>query len=657
MKANFHNTKHVLMKNQIIIVVLMLFFVKGIAQEQPGNREMAYRYIYEYQYAKAVPLLLKVVDVKKPKAKDIELLAKSYYQINAYTQACNWYARLLEFDNVDPEVLIEYAKSLKQISEYSKAKSILEEYAQKTGNNQKVAKEIEGCTLALKWQANPESYMLRNEKVINTEKSEFSPFPLENQLYYVGEKLETKRRYGWTGNSFLKIYNAKVDDVNQLSSPELKELFNEKKFHVGPITSNKAGNIFYVTQTYTGRKGNKGKEGDRKYLSNKLEVYIYSKDNSGNWKATPFPYNNVKEYSVGHAVLSSDEKVLYFVSDMSGSIGGTDIWYSELDAQNNWTAPKNAGYVINSLGNEMFPTVDSNGSLYFSSDGFVSMGGLDVFKTEGSKASWSTPKNLQYPVNSGGDDFGFIVSEIEDETMSGYLSSNRLGGKGGDDIYSFNYKKTKRFIALEGITYEGKTTEKLLSEVAVSLFSGKERQLIAKKESTAKGEFVFEIEPNTSYKILGQKKGFYSDSLVVDTKTIKAGDTLKVALHLESLLEINKRIVLEGIHYDFDKHDIRKDAAVILNELVAIMHAYSTLKIELSSHTDSRGRDAYNMKLSQRRAQSVVDYLVNNGISRDRLQAKGYGESQLLNKCFNGVPCSKESHQENRRTEVKVLSF
>ncbi|MCX2681608.1 OmpA family protein [Galbibacter sp. EGI 63066] len=647
------------MKNRITIFALMLLTLNGLAQEQPGNRERAYRHIYEYQYARAIPLLLKEVDIKHPRVKDMEQLANSYYQVNDYVQACNWYARVLETPDTNPENLLKYAQSLKQISEYDEAKKMLGQYAQKTGNNQAIVLEIAGCEAAIKWLANPKAYTLQNEKEINTEKSEFGAYPVDNQVYFTGEAGGgRKKHYGWTGNSFLKVFKAGIDSEKQLIQPQLVGSINNKsKYHVGPVSTNKSGDIFYVTRTYYGRKENKGKDGNKKYLSNKLELSIYKRNTSGDWQTTPFPYNNVKEYSTGHAALSPDGKELYFVSDMPGGMGGADIWYCELDSQGNWTTPKNAGNIINSPQDEMFPSIAPDGTLYYSSNGFINMGGLDVFKSEGSKASWSAPENLQYPVNSGGDDFAFVVSKMEGENLYGYVSSNRAGGIGGDDIYSFTYAKPKMYIALEGTTYEGKSTEKILAQTAVTLFNNVQRQLIAKKQSTATGQFIFEIDPDKTYKILGQKQRYYSDSLMVNTKDVKPGDTLRIALHLEPLFEEGKKFVLEDMHYDFDKHNIRKDATIILNELVTIMRKHPTLKIELSSHTDSRGNNAYNMSLSQSRAQSAVDYLVSKGIARNRMTAKGYGESQLLNECSDGVSCSSEAHEENRRTEVKVLAF
>lgn len=646
------------MKIYAILLLSLMCLMPLQAQEQLSNRQKATAYFNSYQYGKAILLYQKLTDVKEPKLHDMEQLAYSYSQVNEYELASNWYSRIVDHPESSPENLLLYATTLKQTARYAEAKKILEKYARDTGKYDEAAIEIAGCDAATMWMADPLACKVRNENKVNTPLSEFGAYPLGNEVYYTGEKPGSGKvqHLSWTGASFLEVFKAGIEETG-LSSPKKENIvFNkDDRFHIGPVSSNKAGNIFYVTRTYSGRKGEKSKKGKVKYKTNRLELYIYTKDGN-EWRSEPFAYNNVKEYSVGHATLSPDEQTLYFVSDMKGSVGGSDIWYSEKQADGSWAKPMNAGKAINGTRNEMFPGVASDGALYFSSNSFVGMGGLDIFKAEGNKENWSKPENLQYPINSGGDDFAYVVSEEKENLLSGFFASNRSGGIGKDDIYSFHYERPKLVIVLEGVTYEGTDVDKVLSGVNVSLYS-EQRELIAKKGSDSNGTFTFEIEPESEFKLLGQKERYYSDSLTFSTRGITKTDTIRVALHLKPLFEIGKKFVLDDIYYDFDKYTIRKDAQVVLNELIRIMRDNPTLKIELSSHTDSRGSDTYNMELSQKRAKSAVDYLVSRGIARDRMTAKGYGETQLVNRCENGVLCSKEEHQENRRTEVKVLSF
>lgn len=628
------------------------------SQEQPGLRERADRFFYEYQYSKAVPIYLRLADSKRPRLSDLERIAESYAKMNRYEDAENWYSRVVRDPDSESRNLLSYAAVLKQNSRYAEAKKALEEYAEKTGDITSVANEIAGCDSAMLWISNPTSHKIIGEAGVNTERSEFSAFPVNGKIHYAGEPEPSfvNKNYGWTGNPYLRIYTAEGGSGDKLSNPLISgQEFNDQGYHVGPVSSDATGKSLYVTRTYPGKDAEISREDARKYRTQKLELYIYQKDDNGNWTEIPFAYNNVKEYSVGHASLSPDEKTLYFASDMPGGHGGTDIWYSERQSDGTWGIPQNAGTSINTDKDELFPGIAPDGTMYFSSDGLPGMGGLDIFSSKGSKDQWEKAQNSKYPINSAGDDFAFIATEITDRGMSGYLSSNRINGKGGDDIYSFVYIKPKIVLALKGVVYN-KATKEILPEATVTLYSAG-REIVGKQSSKDDGTFFFELDIDSDYKVLGQKAGYYSDSTAVSTKGILKSDTLVASLYLDPLFKVGKTFELENIHYDFDKHNIRKDAAEILDELVRIMRDNPTLKIELSSHTDSRGSDSYNMALSQRRAQSAVDYLVSRGIARDRMVAQGYGESRLLNRCSNGVACSIDEHQANRRTEVEILEF
>ena len=627
------------------------------AQEQPGLREKANQHYVSSRYVKAASIYFKLADSKKPRLSDLERLADCYLKMGDYEAAESWYARIIAFPDSKAENLISYGTALKFNSRYSEAKEALRKYAEKSGDAKRVANELAGCDSALVWMSKPSSHKLRNESAVNTAFAEFGVFPIGNKIYYVAEPDNglLKQKDGRTGNPFLRIYTADRNSDQTLTAKLIdKSGFNNVAYHVGPIISNKKGNVLYITRTYPGKAGEQSKEQQLNLRTKNLELYLYTANND-EYSASPFPYNNVKQYSVGHAALSGDEQTLYFVSDMPGGSGGTDIWYSELQSDGKWAQPKNAGPEINTPGDELFPFIGADGILYYSSNGLPGMGGLDIFAAKGAKKEWSKPLNLKYPVNSAADDFAFVTTNSPVDGPVGYLSSNRKGGVGDDDIYSFGAVKPKMILALQGGTVNKKTAGPL-SEVAVSLYAG-DRRLQAKQNSKADGGFFFELERETAYTVLGQKAGFYSDSVSVSTKGLVQSDTLKVSLRLDPLFERGKTIALQNIHYDFDKDNIRKDAATILDELVRIMRDNPTLEIELASHTDSRGIDRYNLDLSQRRAGSVVNYLVGRGISRTRLTAKGYGATQLLNRCAQGVQCSAEEHQVNRRTEFKVLSY
>ena len=643
--------------SSILIGTLMLFINVSLAQEQPGLRDRADELYRRYEYANAAKLYTKLVDTRNPRLQDLERLADSYLKMKDYESAENWFARIVQSADASPESSLRYGEVLKVNGKYKEAKEQLEVYANKTGNTSAVAIQIAGCDSALHWMASPTLHRLRNEAAVNTANSEFAVFPSDGDVYYAGESDDEspKNTYGWTGNPFLRVFTAPLSSAGTLSAPSLAEsTLNDTKYHVGPIVAGKDGNTLYATRTHVGKDGGLQKEAGHKYRTNTLELYIYQKID-GAWIAEPFAYNNVTAYSVGHAALSPEEDILYFVSDMPDGQGGTDIWYSERQADGTWGNPVNAGTVVNSVGDELFPSIAPDGTLYYSSDSFAGMGGLDVFKSTGQKAQWSKPENLKYPVNSASDDFAYLIFAEDEEGIRGFLSSDRRGGKGGDDIYSFSLEKPSIIIVLKGTTSDKATAERLPA-ADVTLYDG-ERQIIAKKSSSDTGTFEFILDRNRDYTVLAQKAGYHADSVKVSTQGIVKSDTLEVALLLEPIFEVGQTFELENIYYDFDKHNIRPDAAAILDELVRTMRDNPTLKIELSSHTDSRGSQAYNEALSQRRAQSAVDYIVSRGIARDRLIAKGYGETKLVNRCADGVPCSREEHQANRRTEVTVLEY
>ncbi|GGI28629.1 OmpA family protein [Pedobacter mendelii] len=646
-------------KYTILMLVLAFFgsYTASYGQEQLSLMEKANLLYVSYQYANAVPIYLKLTDVKNPKLQDVERLADSYLKMNDYASAENWYARVIQYPESKAENLLIYGRLLKSNSKYIEAKKVLQQYAEKTGDLNHVSNEIQGCDSAQLWLAKPTNHKISNEELINTPLSEFGVTLVKGQVFYTGEPSADllKKVYSRTGNPYLRLFNAEKKSDNVLNNAFInKETYNDGVYHIGPVASNKLGNTLFVTRTYVGKDGEISRENKLKFRNKNLELYIYTlKD--GVWDAMAFPYNNIEKYSVGHAALSTDEQTLYFVSDRPGGQGGTDIWYSELNQEGKWGIPQNAGATINSVGDEMFPTIALDGTLYFSSNGLPGMGSLDIFSSKGSKSQWAKPLNLRYPINAAGDDFLFNPTELTDDAVSGYFSSNRKGGKGGDDIYSFNSIKPKIILALSGIVINKKTLENI-PEANVTLYKG-DKLVVAKQSTTDKGTFFFELDKETDYQVVGQKEKFFSDSAFVSTKGIKKSDTLKVILRLEPLFEVGKIIVLENIHYDFDKDNIRPDAAKILDGLVQIMRDNPTLEIELGSHTDSRGVDAYNLDLSQRRAKSAVNYLVSRGILRSRMTYRGYGETKLLNRCSNGIKCTEEQHQANRRTEFMILKY
>jgi len=624
------------------------------AQDQPDVRDRANRLYKEFQYARAAGIYADLADVDKPYLKDMENLANCYAKMNQYEDAEIWYARVVQHRRSNPENLIKYGRILKANAKYIKAKEIFQQYIKRTGKPLPVINDIAGCDSAMVWMSKLPYYRIKNQAAINTERAEFYVWPMkeDKSVFFMAEPALNNKtlKYGWTGSSFLKIFKANSISGDSIAKPVLAKLdVNEAQYHVGPVITNKAGDIMFITHTYSGKETKKTKIDGRTYFDHSMELFIQSKVYGLFKDPVPFIHNNVKKYSVGHAALSVDEKTLYFVSDMPGGFGGTDIWFCTLQKNGTWGKFANAGKTINSPGNEFFPFIAPDGMLYFSSDGWPGMGGLDVFSSKGDKNKWTKPVNLKYPLNSPGDDFALYT---DNQLQSGYISSNRINGKGNDDIYAFRYEKSKKISVLSGKTIDKKSLKPLPGS-AVILYDGN-NNIVAQQQTDANAEFSFEINNTQAYKLQGSKFSYFPDTITISAQQ---KDTIFALLHLDPLFVKGKVFQLRNILYDFDKANIRADAAVILNELVQIMHENPTLKIELGSHTDSRGTVEYNRDLSQRRAQSVVDYLVTRGIARNRMVAKGYGESKLINRCADGVECSDEEHQANRRTEFTVLEY
>ena len=663
------------MTNQLLTMITIMWpkisqsFRKGIlaallfsaaanlaAQEQPGRTELAQILFDKMEYAKAAHAYENLVkNPKRAKTANLENLANSYYFINKYSEAEKWYEEIVSREDAKLESYFRYANVLKTLGKYDLAKDSYKKLLTFTGvDAQLVNKELVGIDSAILWSKNPQKLSIRNEKEINTPRSEFSIVSTPNGVLYAAEPVSSLDIAGMTGEAYLKVFSATRNDEGILSNASLsKEILNKSDYHIGPIFADKTGETLYVTRTHESNTTENFKmKGDRWYKHN-LELVIYKK-NGDSWTEEYFPYNNVKEYSVGHAALSPKGDILYFASNRPGGFGGIDIWYVLKQNDGSWGEPVNAGSTVNTPEDEMFPTVDED-FLYFSSNGHVGMGGLDIFRAKGSKNSFENAQNIGLPINSSFDDFSYTIAVDNDEKRIGYFTSNKEGGAGSDDIYSFTFIKPTRNVFLDIAVYN-KESKEPIANADLKLLKVP-NQLFATAMTDVSGKANLEIARKTAYQVYARLEGYMSDSTQVAAVNPTKDTTIHIALHLQPINKVGIKFVLENIYYDFDKHDIRPDAAIVLDKLVATMLENPTLRIELSSHTDSRGSDSYNEKLSQRRASSAVEYIVSKGVDRDRLVAKGYGESRLVNNCVNGVNCSDEEHQANRRTEVEVIGY
>ena len=492
---------------------------------------------------------------------------------------------------------------------------------------------------------------------INNEYSNFgTTFYGDDQVVYASPRKKSYIiRNVWKGNNqpFLDLF---IGDINKNGQLVNIENFSENinsRYHESDVAFTKdKKTVYFSRNNYLNKKLIRDSKG-----VGLIQLYRASVNNSGEWvNIEPMPFNN-DEYQTGHPTLSADEKTLYFISDMPGSIGETDVFKAAINDDGSIGEPKNMGPIINTKGKEMFASISGNDELYFSSDGREEgLGGLDIYVSKIYKDKITPPKNLGEPMNSNKDDFSFILNY---ESRRGYFSSNRNGGKGDDDIYTFIQNIPIEFECNQNVYGEisEKNSGNLISGASVVVYNSKGTEL-NRKVVGDDGKFKFEFACNELYTIVGSKEGY-------STKTkefyVTEGEDLKVELKLDLEIFVVKRgncvIKINPIFFDFDKSFIRHDAKIELDKVVKVMKMYPELKIEGGSHTDSRGRASYNKSLSSRRAKSTVDYIISQGINPNQIFAKGYGETQLANKCGNGVKCSDQEHQFNRRTEFKIINF
>ena len=569
-------------------------------------------------------------------------LAESYYKMNNINKAEEIYRTAVQRVNPAPKVYFNYAKILMANGKHKEAIPYFKKYLSVEKDDAVAQMLLASCnSIGDRYKDTTlyKLYPINYNEFANT----FSLMEYQDGAVFVADKevFSGSKKSQWTGNTYLDLYEIKKDEDGIWMNPQLLKGDINGRFHEGPACFTNDGNTVYFTRSnYIKRKlkVNENKENNLKIFKAKLV--------DGKWKnLEESPYNS-DDYSVGHPTLSADEKTLYFVSDMPGGYGGTDLYKTTLD-NNNWSKLENLGPIINTSGNEMFPYIHTDDALYFSSDAHNSIGGLDVFITYFNGEVWAQPENLNYPLNSSKDDFGFNISKKSNAT--GFVSSSRTNA---DVMYA--YDKFPPKFNLYGNARE-KGTKKNVQGVKVEITNantGKVHVMV----SDAKGNFSLKLEPETNYDLYCTKLGCFTRTDKIATVGLKYSQDFYADFEVEPIV-IDKPIVLENIYYDFDKWNVRPDAAAELDKLVKILVDNPEIEIEMGSHTDSRGNDQYNLILSEKRAMAAVQYLIASGIKKDRLTYKGYGEKKLVNHCANDIICTREEHQKNRRTEFKVTKI
>ena len=615
-------------------------------------------YFNKMWYAQAAELYEEAIK-KDANNYSLEILQKAgdahYYNTNM-AKAYYYYNIIFERyeEEVSPDQIFKYAHTLKGTGKYAKSKRMMRLY------DKEVQKGNVGSKLNL--SANQKETVLDNilnmelkfglkNLAINTKYSEFSPmFYNEDEIVFASAKdssIFNTRRYKWNNQPYLDLYVSK----------NLKEAirFSKKintKYHEASVTFSPDNATMYFTRNNYGKKLKRDKNG-----VNHLKIYT-SRKIDGEWtEAEEVPFNS-DEYSTGHPALSPDGKKLFFVSDMPGTIGDTDIFVVDVLGNGRYSEPKNLGPGINTEQKEMFPFINDK-KLYFASNGHVGLGGLDLYEVAYDEEGFKEVSNMGQPINSNKDDFSYIVNE---ESQKGYFASNRRGGKGDDDIYSFERLVPEEVVknAISGVVTEMITGD-IMPKALVTLLD--ENNIKLKEMVTEDdGSFVFEdLDSDTKYTIKTTRSEFFENVVTAETKkneVVNVDITMKKLKELIVIEDGIKKLKTDMIFFDFDKSYIRKDASLELDKLVQVMNEYKDMVIKIESHTDSRGPDVYNKYLSDKRAKSTRAYLISKGISEDRIEsAIGYGEERLINECGNGVRCSREKHELNRRSEFIIVKM
>jgi len=612
------------------------------------------------EYFSAIELYKKALS-KTNKKEDKALvqfkIANCFKQINDSKQAEAWYIKTIKAKHPDPLAVLYLADAKKANQKYDEAIIEYTNYQKQVPEDNRGEQGIKSCELAQKWKDHPNRYKVENMALINSKSADFAPTYSDkkhNALIFTSTREEATggKQDATIGQEYSDLFETKMDKNGKWSTPSNLP---------APINTSDNEGTADITKKMTTMYFSRCADVKKKTLN--CQLYLSNKKGTTWDEPVLLPFN-VDSFQFSHPSISDDEQTLYFTSNMTGSLGGTDIWMSTFDKKEKaWGVPVNLGPTVNTEGTEMYPFIREDGTLFFSSNRHIGMGGLDIFKvTKTSDNKWGEAINMEAPINSPGDDFGIIFEGKKDR---GYLSSNREGGKGNDDIYSFAMPPI--LFTLQGVVTD-KETRLPIPEANIKLVGSDGSSIDIKTDKAGFYDFAANgkaryINEKTSYAITASAKDYLNSEKATET-TVGVTEA-KTFVHDFVLQNASASTFIRfpEVLYDLDKFFLRPESKDSLNFLYQTLINNPTIVIELSSHTDSRSSDEYNKSLSQNRAKSCVDYLVNEKkIPLARLKPVGYGETKLLIKddVIDKLPTVEEkeaAHQKNRRTVFRVLSW
>ncbi len=649
-------------RNITFVLLVICWLVPTQGYGQSAKIKKAYEEFAAGHYSSAADMLRSAYKYAKGKDEQADILFKigeCYRLTNEPARSEMWYVKAVNKGYQNPLVHLHLGEAKKMNQKYAEAKEEFKKYKEKAPNDRRADDGIKSCDLAISWIENENGYQVENMKFFNSRQNDFSPAYATDDyqtVYFTSSRdaATGKNVNAVTGEKFSDIFVSKADRKGSWSQPVPIEGEVNTEFDEGMCSFTSDFQTMYFTRCRN--------SGNKAWGCQILTAQLVN----GKWGKEKVIEISGDSVVIAHPAISPDDLTLYFVSDMQGGQGGKDIWkMTRANPGDNWGAPENLGPEINTPNDEMFPYVHPDGTLYFSSNGHIGLGGLDIFKARQENGKW-TVENMGCPINSPSDDFGIT---FQGETETGFFSSSRTT-RGDDDIFLF--KLPPLAFTLTGVVKDEKTG-KVLPESTVKIISsdGITNEMPTDKD----GAFKVTLKGSTDYVFIASKQGYLNGKERETTKGLDRSKNLTVTILLTS---IARPIELPNIFYDFAKWDLRPESMVALDKLVEVLNDNPNITIELGSHTDSRGSDADNQVLSQKRAQSVVNYLIEKGIAANRLTAKGYGEGQpkvvdeqmaaqysflrngvtLTEEYINSLPTKDDqeiAHQLNRRTEFRVL--
>jgi outer membrane protein OmpA-like peptidoglycan-associated protein len=639
-------------------ILFILFTISAIgvtlAQEKllnKGNEKYE-----EYSFRPAIDIYKRVLDKGFVSADLLKKLGNSYYFNSDYKEAAEIFKKLVtEFPNdIAPEDYFKYAQTLKTLGNYEDSNKVMSQFTAMTTSDARANAFAEERDYLAEIKANSGRYDISPFE-FNSVYSEFAPAFYKDGLIFSSDRDTgnfARYRHTWNSKDFLDLYKVNSDSVSMNVVTKFGEDLNTRLHESASVVTKDGETLYFTRNNFVQGKYVKDEKGIIR-----LKIFR-ARMIDGIWgEIEELPFNN-DGYSAANPVLSPDEKTLYFASDMPGTFGLSDIFMVAINDDGTFSTPENLGANINTEARETFPFVTNNEILYFSSDGHPGLGGLDIFATKIKRKDFSGKVlNVGEPINSRRDDFTFIFNELSKE---GYMASNREGGIGEDDIYKFLEKEPLVFECVQQITgtVRDKISNNVLVGATVKVINENNEEILS-DITNSEGNYSLVLDCNQGNFVRALMEGYVPFEEYIG---VSDGKPKIIDFYLERDIitagfgdDLAKLLQLSTIYFDFNKYNIRQDSEVEVEKVIAAMEKYPSLKIQVNSHTDSRGPAAYNLWLSQKRAEATINYMISKGIGSDRLASEGFGETKLINDCYDGVKCSSEKHDLNRRSEFIIL--